>query len=325
MSVHDIRIKRVVIVDDSRTTQAILESVLRSCNGFEVVGVASDALSATKMIDALRPDMVTIDLCMPYIDGATLLESLAGLPAICKIVVSDHAANNMAIVARLRSAGAAACIAKREMLSDPAAFLRKLRSVAAGFQAPLALRSPPREAATPGETRAYAQPSPVGFPIPADERERLDYIRRKQLANATPERQFDLLTGYLAQLTSFPVCLMTFIDKDTQWLKSAHGFARSSMPRYEAFCNHTIAQNGAFVVRNAANDPAFASHPLVIGDPHIRTYVGHPIITENGIHVGALCLIDPQVRVISDALLVNLKSMAEIAAEIINRRPLLAA
>lgn len=324
MQVKSLFRKRVVIVDDSRTIQALLTSVFDASNEFKVVGVASDAESAVSMIGKLRPDVVTIDLCMPYIDGAALLEMLGDLGGVCKIVVSDHAANNVGMVSKLRSLGAAACIAKAELSASPTAFLKKLLSVLATFETPGTFtRSLPSHdyarLAKPGSGRVA-----FGFPVPADERERIAYVHRKQLANATPERQFDLMTRYFARLTSFPVCLMTFIDRDTQWLKSCYGFPKTSTPRCEAFCNYTICQDETFVVRNAANDERFETYPSVTGDPYVRTYVGHPIIAD-GIHVGAMCIMDTRVRVVSDILVARLRDVAEIAAEMINSRPAMAA
>lgn len=320
--------QRVVIVDDSRTIQALLETILESSGRFKVVGVASEAGTAAAMIAELKPDVVTIDLCMPYIDGADLLKMLAEQTTICKIVISDHAAGNLAMVNRLREAGAAACLAKSDVSASAPAFLKKLEEMVTSFRSANRFHhSLPSHALPPGR-HAYADlgRSPAfGYPIPADEKARLEYLRRKQLANNTPERQFDLITRYFAQLSTFPVCLMTFIDKDTQWLKSAYGLPADAMPRCEAFCNYTIAQNDTFVVRNAANDPTFATFPNVTGNPNIRTYVGHPIVSEQGINVGALCVIDTNVRLVTDKLLAQLKGMAEIVGETIDRRPMLAA
>lgn len=316
--------KRVVIVDDSRTIQAILDSIFCSGSGFHVVGVAGNAETAVEMVKRLRPDLVTVDLCMPYIDGTSLLTMLSDMRDVCKIVVSDHAAGNMAMVTKMRDLGAAACVAKAEIGASRAAFLRKIKSIVANGQASGKFeRSLP--SLTAAKPRTIRPASGFGFPVPADESQRLAYLHRKQLANATPERQFDLLTSYTAKLTAFPVCLMTFIDKDTQWLKSSFGLQVRSKARCEAFCNYTICQDETFVVRNAANDALFADNPQVRGDPQIKTYVGHPIITDEGVHVGALCVIDTQVRVVPDALIGRLAGMAEIAAEMINQRPRLAA
>lgn len=327
MMASDNHKKRVVIVDDSRTIQAMLDNSFSASKAFAVVGVAGDAESAAAMIRQLRPDLVTIDLCMPYIDGAALLEMLGDLTGVCKIVISDNAVGNMAMTARLRALGAAACVAKSEVSTGPA-FLHKLRSILATFEASGTSSRSLSMHREPGLTRpdrADSRGATFGYPIPHDEKRRLAYIRRKRLANAVPERQFDLVTEHVAQLMAFPVCLMTFIDEDTQWLKSSYGFPRESLPRCEAFCNYTIAQDDTFVVRNAANDERFANNPLVVGDPHIRTYVGHPMITKEGIHVGALCVVDTRVRVVPAALIARLRGVAEIVAEMINCRPLMAA
>lgn len=316
--------KRVVIVDDSRTMRTLLEGAFATSRGFTVVGTADNAEAAAVMIRELRPDLVTIDLCMPYINGAALLGMLGGLNGVCKIVLSDHAAGNMAMAAKLLGLGAAACIGKAEVSASPV-FLQKLRTIMNRFETSAKVSHLPQRPLPTPPPRPVAPGDVLAYPIPADEQRRLDYLRRKQLANATPERQFDLITEYVAKLTAYPMCLMTFIDEDTQWLKSSYGFRAESMPRCEAFCNHTIAQDDTFVVRDAANHEVFASYPSVVGAPHIRTYVGHPLITGEGIHVGALCVIDTQVRVVPEALTMRLKSVAQIAAEMINCRPRMAA
>ena len=79
---------KVVIVDDSRTVQAMLDNAFSKRTDFDVVGFASDAPSAAEMVRRLKPNIVTIDLCMPYLDGAALLEMLSDTPTVCKIVVS---------------------------------------------------------------------------------------------------------------------------------------------------------------------------------------------------------------------------------------------
>jgi chemotaxis response regulator CheB len=65
--------RRVVVVDDSRTIQAILDNAFSARTDFRVVGFAADGNVAAEMIRRLMPDVVTIDLAMPYIDGEALL------------------------------------------------------------------------------------------------------------------------------------------------------------------------------------------------------------------------------------------------------------
>lgn len=314
--------KRVVIVDDSRTIQAILDNAFGARKGFCVVGLSSDAPSAAEMIATLMPDIVTIDLCMPYIDGAALLEMVAHLPDVCKIIVSDQATKNIVMTGKLERAGASACLGKRELIENQDAFFAKVNAAWAASRHGERGRSASTRTLDPAVAQVAQSNdrSNSSYPVPFDERRRLLVLRDKRLADAVHERQFDLITRHMANLADFPVCLVTFIDKTTQWIKSAHGFDAVSTPRGPAFCNYTISQGDAFVVPNALKDERFARNPLVLGSPHIRSYFGHPITARDGTRLGALCLIDVRPRTVSSLVLGQLADMADVVAEMIENR-----
>lgn len=320
--------RRVVIVDDSRTIQALLDNAFSQRADFKVVGFSSDATLAVEMIRRLMPDIVTIDLNMPYIDGATLLKMIGDLTTVCKIVVSDAPIKNLALSANLVAAGAALCLGKSELVDDPDKFFARVRAAAAetskGKRHHLSRAEGFNDRSSLGEqpTRT-AQIKP--FPLPVDEHQRLRFLRRKGLANSERERQFDLVTQHVARATCFPVALLTFMDRDTQWIKSATGLVLEETLREEAFCNYTIAQGGSFVVANAAKDERFSHFPTVTGSPGVRCYAGHPVTTSDGITLGALCVIDNRVRTVSNHVLDQLGGMSEIVAEMINQRPSVAA
>jgi two-component system chemotaxis response regulator CheB len=67
---------RVLVVDDSAVMRRIVSDALRSDPSIEVVGTASDGLQALAKVVALRPDVVTLDLEMPELDGLTTLTEL---------------------------------------------------------------------------------------------------------------------------------------------------------------------------------------------------------------------------------------------------------
>lgn len=314
---------RVVIVDDSRTIQAMLDNAFSKRTDFRVVGFSSDAATAVDMVRSLMPDVVTIDLNMPYIDGATLLRMIADLETVCKIVVSDAPLKNLALAASLVQAGAALCVGKTHLAADPNDFFTKVRAAAKAIGKG---RKHHRCAAEGSSCRviAAAPMSPAStekhFPMPADEQDRLQFLRRNDLANNERERRFDLVTRHLTRVTDFPVSLLTFIDRDTQWIKSSSGLEIGNTPRAEAFCNYTIAQGGAFVVANAASDRRFAHFSSVANSPSVRCYAGYPVVTSGGINVGALCVIDNRVRTVSRHVLDQLAGMADIVAEMIDER-----
>lgn len=319
---------RVVIVDDSRTMQAMLDNAFSKRLDFRVVGFSSDATMAVEMIRRLMPDIVTMDLNMPYIDGAALLRMIDDLKTVCKVIVSDTPAKDLALSASLMKAGAAICVSKSELASDPDKFFAKISAVALGIgkgrRHHLSTSSASRDRGIPVE-RALQVAREKAFPVPVDERERIHLVRQKSLANSHRERQFDLVTKHVAMVTGFPVSLLTFMDRDTQWIKSASGLDLNSTPREEAFCNYTISQGGAFVVANAASDERFSHFPTVNHAPSIRWYAGHLMMTSDGVTVGALCVIDNRVRTVTKNVLDQLAGMSEIVAEMINQRPRIAA
>ena len=67
---------RVLIVDDSPVVQSVLTTLLSSNSDIEVVGAASDAFDAKDMIVEKNPDVVTLDVEMPRMDGITFLKRL---------------------------------------------------------------------------------------------------------------------------------------------------------------------------------------------------------------------------------------------------------
>jgi DNA-binding NarL/FixJ family response regulator len=313
---------RVVIVDDSRTIQAMLDNAFSQRADFQVVGFSGDAASAVDMIRSLIPNIVTIDLSMPYIDGATLLRMIADLETVCKIVVSDTPLRNLALAQSLVDAGAALCLGKTDLAVDPDAFFAKVRAAARETGKGTRHHRGASEGSSRRGIAARTPPAPAEnyFPVPADEKDRLQFLRRNALASNDRERRFDLVTRHLTRVTDFPVSLLTFIDRDTQWIKSASGLEIASTPREEAFCNYTIAQGGAFVVADAASDPRFSHFPSVVNAPNVRCYAGYPVTTSDGINVGALCVIDNRVRRGSRQVLDQLAGMADIVAEMIDQR-----
>jgi two-component system chemotaxis response regulator CheB len=83
-----VRRTRVLVVDDSAFARTVLSRVLRRSDRIEVVGTARDGGDALERITALDPDVVTLDLTMPEVDGLSVLRALGGRPRPRVIVVS---------------------------------------------------------------------------------------------------------------------------------------------------------------------------------------------------------------------------------------------
>lgn len=80
---------RVLIVDDSALVRQMLSEMLNAAVGIEVVGTASDPIIARERIKALDPDVLTLDVEMPRMDGLTFLRNLMRLRPMPVVMVSS--------------------------------------------------------------------------------------------------------------------------------------------------------------------------------------------------------------------------------------------
>ncbi len=130
---------------------------------------------------------------------------------------------------------------------------------------------------------------------------RLAALRQYEILDTPAEASFDAFTRLAAQICGTPMAAISLIDRDRQWFKSRLGVEASETPRDIAFCDRTIRGDGPFVVPDAASDPAFRDNPLVTEAPHIRFYAGVPLVSHDGLPIGALCVMDEKPRVLGSA------------------------
>ena len=136
-------------------------------------------------------------------------------------------------------------------------------------------------------------------PVPHDEERRLAALRELHLLDTSPEMRFDRLTRLAAMAFDVPVALVSLVDHDRQWFKSAHGLDAHETSREVSFCAHAIVGRVPMVVPDALLDARFADNPLVTGMPRVRFYAGQPLVLPDGSCVGALCLMDMRPREIN--------------------------
>ncbi|MFD0807424.1 chemotaxis response regulator protein-glutamate methylesterase [Nocardioides caeni] len=87
---------RVLVVDDSALVRRLVTTALSSATDIDVIAVAKDGLEAVRMVDELRPDVVTLDIEMPNLDGLGALtqirEKHARLPVIMFSTLTERGA-----------------------------------------------------------------------------------------------------------------------------------------------------------------------------------------------------------------------------------------
>ncbi|MBI5136609.1 MAG: chemotaxis response regulator protein-glutamate methylesterase [Nitrospirae bacterium] len=103
---------KVLIVDDSALIRRTLTEILGSDPGIEVVGAAADPYFARDAIKRHNPDVLTLDIEMPRMDGITFLEKLMRLHPMPVVVVSSLAAEHADVTVQALALGAVTCIEK---------------------------------------------------------------------------------------------------------------------------------------------------------------------------------------------------------------------
>ena len=78
---------RVLIVDDSVFIRTVLSDILTRAPGIEVIGKACDGVEALPMIEELKPDVITLDIQMPRMDGIETLKQIKNLSHRPRILI----------------------------------------------------------------------------------------------------------------------------------------------------------------------------------------------------------------------------------------------
>lgn len=103
---------RVLIIDDSLLIRKVLTEILSSSADIEVVGTAEDPLIAREMIKELNPDVLTLDIEMPRMDGITFLRNLMRLRPMPVVMISALTESNAEVTLTALELGAVDFIAK---------------------------------------------------------------------------------------------------------------------------------------------------------------------------------------------------------------------
>ncbi|QDZ09234.1 PAS domain S-box protein [Sphingomonas panacisoli] len=121
------------------------------------------------------------------------------------------------------------------------------------------------------------------------------------------------ITDFAAALCGCPVSLVSLVEETRQTFIARSGIDITETPRDVSFCAHAMLGDEIMVVPDATDDPRFACNALVTGETNIRFYAGAPLVTEDGIPLGSLCVIDtvPHPEGLTDLQRQGLETLAD--------------
>jgi two-component system chemotaxis response regulator CheB len=147
---------KVLIIDDSPLIRRLLSEILSQASDIEVVGCAEDPYQAREMIKLLNPDVLTLDVEMPKMDGISFLRNLMRLRPMPVVMISTLTQQGSPITLEALELGAVDFIAKptvnvKQQMSQYAYVVQQKVRVAAGAR-----------------VRSFKKVSTVSEPLPSN-------------------------------------------------------------------------------------------------------------------------------------------------------------
>jgi formate hydrogenlyase transcriptional activator len=126
--------------------------------------------------------------------------------------------------------------------------------------------------------------------------ERLEALRETSLLDSPPEEAFDRLTRLATAVLHVPVAIISLLDRDRQFIKSACGLSGSleslrKTPLEHSFCKHPVGSGEPLVVADNRSHPVVGDYPAVT-DLGLMAYAGIPLVTSQGHALGTFCVLD---------------------------------
>ena len=153
------------------------------------------------------------------------------------------------------------------------------------------------------------------------EEERLNLLESYAILDTLPEEEYDNVTLIASQICDTPIALIGFIDNDRQWFKSFVGLNMTEIDRDLSICGHAINDPyNVMIVPDARNDVRFFDNPAVTGETNVVFYAGVPLVNDNGIPLGTLCVIDNKPKTLTDAQIASLKALSQQTMKLLELR-----
>lgn len=151
--------------------------------------------------------------------------------------------------------------------------------------------------------------------IKTDEQGRLLALDRLAVLDTEPEQPFENIVSLVQQILQVPNCAVSLVDRQRQRFKARRGLAAPETARNIAFCSEAIKSDAPLSIPETQDSQTFKGNPLVVGEPHIRSYLGVPLKTPEGYVVGTLCAIDTRPREFAESELSVLERFAKVVVD----------
>lgn len=153
--------------------------------------------------------------------------------------------------------------------------------------------------------------------------DRLAALKLTSLMDSPQKEAFDRITRLASLALSAPVALISLVDGERQFFKSACGLSgpvatERGTPLSHSFCQFVVQSGQNLIVSDASQHPLFRDNPAV-DELGVRSYLGVPLASSDGHIIGACAAIDSKVREWSDEEISALQDAAAMTMQLIQQ------
>ena len=153
------------------------------------------------------------------------------------------------------------------------------------------------------------------------DKKRLKSLESYQVMGTPDEKEFDDIAFFASHVCDTPTALVTFLSDTTQYIKSGIGFDQKETRVEESFCQYCLENlDDLTIITDAKHDVRLTDNPFVHTDGGFAFYAGAPLINEDGMFLGSLCVLDIQPRVLSNKQKGILKMLADQVMQVLELR-----
>ncbi|CAI5739542.1 unnamed protein product [Peronospora destructor] len=153
------------------------------------------------------------------------------------------------------------------------------------------------------------------------ERLRIDF---QEVTGGSTDEQvdiYDTLCDLAAQTLACKYAVVSLVDENRQWFKSAVNVKESEVPRDFSFCEYPVRDQRPLVVMDTLRDPRFKMNPFVTGPLGVRFLAGAPLFTVDNKCVGAVCVLDTAPREsMQESQIATMQNLAHLAMVMVQER-----
>ncbi|EAP90354.1 MAG: hypothetical protein CMH91_02015 [Oceanicaulis sp.] len=121
---------------------------------------------------------------------------------------------------------------------------------------------------------------------------RVDAVRTISDANPDPREDLDTLARLTAFAFKAPICVISLVSDTRVRFVGKFGLDACEVALDESLCTQVICRDGPVEVLNLSTDPELCDHPVAVGPPFVRAYCGQPLLSPEGLNIGAVAVVD---------------------------------